>query len=77
MVKNLPANAGDKGSVPSLGRCHIRQSLLSKAHESQLLSPCAPTTEAHVLRAWGLQEEKPLQWEIRAPQRKEVPAHHN
>ena len=51
MVKNLPANAGDKGSVPSLGGCHILQSLLSKAHESQLLSPCAPTTEAHVLRA--------------------------
>ena len=23
MVKNLPANAGDRGSVPGLGRCHM------------------------------------------------------
>ena len=50
-VKNLPASVGNKGSVPSLGRCHILQSLLSEAHESQVLSLCAPATEAHVLRA--------------------------
>ena len=23
VVKNLPVNAGDTGSIPGLGRCHI------------------------------------------------------
>ena len=23
VVKSLPANAGDKGSIPDMGRCHI------------------------------------------------------
>ena len=26
VVKNLPANAGDTGSIPSLGRSHIPRS---------------------------------------------------
>ena len=26
VVKNLPANAGDMGSIPDLGRCHLLQS---------------------------------------------------
>ena len=30
MVKNLPANAGDTGSIPGPGRSHMLQS--SKAH---------------------------------------------
>ena len=34
MVKNLPANAGDKGSIPSLGRSHMPQSLCSKEPSS-------------------------------------------
>ena len=42
MVENLPANAGDTGSSPGLGRSHMPQS--SWAHEPQLLS----------LRVWSL-----------------------
>ena len=26
VVKNLPANAGDMGSIPGPGRCHMPQS---------------------------------------------------
>ena len=25
VVKNLPANAGDTGSIPGLGKCHMPQ----------------------------------------------------
>ena len=42
MVKNLPANAGDAGSSPGLGRSHMPWS--NWAREPQLLS----------LRAWSL-----------------------
>ena len=42
MVENLPANAGDTGSRPGLGRSHMLQS--SWAREPQLLS----------LRVWSL-----------------------
>ena len=42
MVGNLPANAGDTGSGPGLGRSHVPQS--GWAHEPQLLS----------LRVWSL-----------------------
>ena len=42
MVENLPANAGDTGSSPGLGRSHMPQS--SWAREPQLLS----------LRLWNL-----------------------
>ena len=40
MDKSPPANAGDPGSTPGLGRCHMLQS-------SESL--CATTTEAHAL----------------------------
>ena len=43
----------------------------------QLLSLCAATTEARVPRARAPQQEKPLQWEARAPQRRVAPARHN
>ena len=36
MVKNLPANAGDMGSIPSPGKI---------PHATEQLSPCATTTE--------------------------------
>ena len=49
MIKNLPDNAGDMGSIPGLGRFHMLQdnqapvpqllSQCSKAHEPQLLKP--------------------------------------
>ena len=42
MVESLPANAGDTGSSPGLGRSHMPQSGL--AREPQLLS----------LRVWSL-----------------------
>ena len=42
MVENLPANAGDTGSIPGLGRSHMPQS--NWAREPQLLS----------LRVWSL-----------------------
>ena len=43
-------------------------SLRSRAHKSQLLSPHATTTEACMPGARSPQQEKPLQWEARAPQ---------
>ena len=69
VVKNPPANAGDTGSSPGLGRslvlwsnqAHAPQllSLHSRTHEPQLLSPRAATTEARTPRAPALQQEKP------------------
>ena len=59
MDKNLPANAGDMGSIPGPGRFHMPRS--SQGHVPQLLSPRAATTEAHVPRAYARQQEKPLQ----------------
>ena len=38
MVENLPANAGDTGSSPGLGRSHMLQS--NWVREPQLLSLC-------------------------------------
>ena len=37
----------------------------------------ATTTEAHTPRARAPQQEKPLQWEVRAPQRRVAPAGRN
>ena len=53
MVENLPANAGDTGSSPGLGRSHIPQS--NWARELQLLSLriwslCSTTREATIVR---------------------------
>ena len=56
LLKNLPANAGDTGSIPGPGSFRMPQSneacapqlltLCSRAPEPQLLSPCATTIEA-------------------------------
>ena len=59
VVKNPPANAGDKGSSPGPGSSHMPQS--NEARMPQLLSPRATTTEARVPRARAPQQEKPLQ----------------
>ena len=53
MVENLPANAGDTGSSPGLGRSHMPQS--NWAREPQLLSLCvwslcSTTKEATIVR---------------------------
>ena len=44
MVESLPANAGDMGSSPGLGRSHMLRS--NWAREPQLLSLCSATREA-------------------------------
>ena len=51
--------------------------LRSRAHEPQLLSLYATTTEARVPRARAPPQEKPPQWEAHAPQRRVAPARHN
>ena len=71
VVKNPPANSGDTGLSPGPGRSHMPRSnkarepqllnLCSIAHEPQLLSPQATTTETCVPRARASQQEKPLQ----------------
>ena len=53
VVENLPANVGNTGSSPGLGRSHMLQS--DKAREPQLLSLrvwslCSATTEAAIVR---------------------------
>ena len=53
MVGNLPANAGDVGSSPGLGGCHVPRS--GWAREPQLLSLriwslCSATGEAVIVR---------------------------
>ena len=53
MVESLPANAGDTGSSPGLGRSHMPWS--NWAREPQLLSlrvwrVCSATTEAAIVR---------------------------
>ena len=53
VVESLPANAGDTGSSPSLGRSHMPQN--SWAREPQLLSLCvwslcSATTEPAIVR---------------------------
>ena len=53
MVENLPANAGDTGSSPGLGRSHMPWS--NCAREPQLLSLrvwslCSATREAAIVR---------------------------
>ena len=53
VVESLPANAGDTGSSPGLGRSHMPWS--NKAREPQLLSLrvwslCSATREAAIVR---------------------------
>ena len=62
MVENLPANAGDTGSNPGLGRSHMPRS--NWACEPQLLSLrvwslCSATREAATVRPAHRDEECP------------------
>ena len=71
VIENLPANAGDVGSNPGLGRSHMPQSswtrapqllsLHSRAREPQLLGPRATTMETRVPGACDPQQEIPPQ----------------
>ena len=87
VVKNPPANAGDKGSntgprrsqMPRSNEARAPQllSLHSRAREPQPLSSRAATTEARVPRAHALQQEKPPQGEACAPQGRVAPSRRN
>ena len=73
VVRSPPANAGNMGWIPGLGRSHKPRSnwarepqllsLLSGGHVPQLLSPRATTAEACAPRARAPQPEKAPQWE--------------
>ena len=45
MDKNLPANAGDTGLIPALGRFHMLQK--TKDHAPQLLKPMSLESVLH------------------------------
>ena len=63
VVKNLPANVGDTGSIPGPGRSHTPW-VTRLVHHSYW----APSS-----RARAPQQEKPLQWEAHEPQRSIAP----
>ena len=71
MVKNLPANAGDTGSNPGLGRPHTPWN--NKAHARQLLSLCSRAREPQLLKPMCLE---PVLCNERS-HRKEKPEHRN
>ena len=60
VVKNLPANVGDMGSIPGPGRSHMPWS--NQVSEPQLLSQCSATREYPLLttlkKAW-VQQRRP------------------
>ena len=67
MVKNPPANAGDMGSSPGPGRSHMPRS--NQVRVPQLLSLRS--------REGAPQQERPLQLEACALQRRVAPARCN
>ena len=71
MVKNLPVNAGDTGSIPGPGRSHMPQS--NYAHAPQLLSLRSRAHEPQLLKAVCL--EPALR--NKRSHCNEKPAHHN
>ena len=77
VVKNLPANAGDTGSSPGLGRSHMPPS--NQARVPQLLSLCSrahePQLLAHVPQLLKPVHLEPLLCEKRS-HRNEKPTHH-
>ena len=79
VVKNLPANTGDMGSIPGPGRSHMPGATKLVCHNywACALEPTSHNywahvpqllTEAGAPRAHALQQEKPPQWEARALQ---------
>ena len=87
VVKNPPVNAGDMGSSPGPGRptcrgatkpvCHNYWACALEPASHNYWSPRVTTTEACAPRARAPQQEKPPQWEARAPQRRVDPARRN
>ena len=79
MVKNPPANTGDMGSIPGLGRSHMQQSQVKPVqpnYRAWALEPVSQNHGAHVpqllkpaySRALALQQEEPLWWKARGSQ---------
>ena len=66
VAKNLPANAGGMGSIPTPERFHMPQGSLASV--LQLLSLHAATTKARVPKACVPQQERPPQREALAAQ---------
>ena len=80
MVENLPANAGDTGLSPGLGRSHMPQS--NWACEPQLLSLhvwnlCSVTREAAIVRPAHRDEEWPPLATTRESPRTETKTQHS
>ena len=50
MVENLPANAGDTGSSPGLGRSHMPRSGMTQLLSLRVWSLCSATREAAMVR---------------------------
>ena len=81
VVKSPPANAGDTGLIPGLGRSQMQWS--NQAHVPQLLSLCSGAREPQLLspqllkfscpRACALKPAAPLQREAQAPQSESSP----
>ena len=61
VVKNLPANVGDMGSIPGLGRSHMPQS--NEVQVPQLLSPGTATIEPSGSNCWRLHAVEPVHHE--------------
>ena len=80
VVENLPANAGDTGSSPGLGRSHMLRS--SWAREPQLMSLrvwslCSSTREAAIVRPVHRDEEWPPLATTRESPRTETKTQHS
>ena len=74
--KSPPANAGDTGLIPGLGRFHITWSSWSPwaiTAEPTLWSPEATTAEACAPGTCAPQRKRPLQWESCAPRHRVAP----
>ena len=80
VVKNPPASAGDRGSIPDPGRSRMLCS--NWAHRLQLLSLCSRAQEPQLLKLSGPRalvpkQEKPSQREIWALQLEIAPTFRN
>ena len=66
-VKNLPANAGDVGSIPGLRRVSTQRGNWARVPQPLSLCSRACGSRACTSRGCTLQQEQPLQWEAHAP----------
>ena len=78
VVKNPPAKAGDKGSIPGLGRSHMPRSNKPVCHNywACTLEPASYNNWAHVLQLLKPACLEPVLYNKRS-HRNEKPAHRN